>query len=229
MRRRVSSQLKWFERIFFFANLSGCTIALKGEFARPKSRTALGDVGVKVAVRTNMTKLRTTFPPLLWDTTQSQFWYLKWETTFIKKGKRKRKWRGKVNAKKNILPQFTAAQRQKILQNTAVHTQAAICFSVHTHAAICFCRCTYARCLRHSVLHTLCRKHALFFFFFCWSNFIIFFKGDFLVLVEYCRFGNLRSYLRDHRDSFVNLFESFDNCNPIRKRRQVVGDLLQSM
>ena len=40
-------------------------------------------------------------------------------------------------------------------------------------------------------------------------------KGEFLVLVEYCRFGNLRSYLKDNRDSFVNLVDAYGKLKPI--------------
>ena len=46
--------------------------------------------------------------------------------------------------------------------------------------------------------------------------------GDFLVLVEYCRFGNLRTYLKDHRDDFVNLIDSTGNWNPKKSGRQQI-------
>ncbi|XP_032783017.1 vascular endothelial growth factor receptor 1 isoform X1 [Daphnia magna] len=36
-------------------------------------------------------------------------------------------------------------------------------------------------------------------------------KGELLVVVEYCRFGNLQTYLSSHRDSFVNLVDEFGN------------------
>ncbi|KAI9559248.1 hypothetical protein GHT06_016037 [Daphnia sinensis] len=36
-------------------------------------------------------------------------------------------------------------------------------------------------------------------------------KGELLVIVEYCRFGNLQTYLSSHRDSFVNLVDEFGN------------------
>jgi len=44
--------------------------------------------------------------------------------------------------------------------------------------------------------------------------------GDFLVLVEYCRFGNLRTFLRDHRDNYLNLLDAFGNWNQMQRRRQ---------
>ena len=33
-------------------------------------------------------------------------------------------------------------------------------------------------------------------------------KGEFLILVEYCRFGNLGTFLRERRELFVNLVDS---------------------
>ncbi|KAK4010358.1 hypothetical protein OUZ56_019504 [Daphnia magna] len=36
-------------------------------------------------------------------------------------------------------------------------------------------------------------------------------KGELLVIVEYCRFGNLQTYLSSHRGSFVNLVDEFGN------------------
>ncbi len=35
--------------------------------------------------------------------------------------------------------------------------------------------------------------------------------GELLVIVEYCRYGNLRTYLMNHRDSFINLVDEFGN------------------
>ena len=39
--------------------------------------------------------------------------------------------------------------------------------------------------------------------------------GEFLVLVEYCRFGNLRNFLKDNRDNFINLLDAFGNLKEI--------------
>ncbi|KAI9559290.1 hypothetical protein GHT06_016079 [Daphnia sinensis] len=36
-------------------------------------------------------------------------------------------------------------------------------------------------------------------------------KGELLIIVEYCRFGNLQSYLVNHRSSFINLVDEFGN------------------
>ncbi|XP_057377778.1 mast/stem cell growth factor receptor kita-like isoform X2 [Daphnia carinata] len=36
-------------------------------------------------------------------------------------------------------------------------------------------------------------------------------KGDLLVIVEYCRFGNLQTYLIKHRNSFINQVDEFGN------------------
>lgn len=35
--------------------------------------------------------------------------------------------------------------------------------------------------------------------------------GDLLIIIEYCRFGNLQSYLIKHRNSFVNQVDHFGN------------------
>ncbi|XP_057368624.1 vascular endothelial growth factor receptor 1-like [Daphnia carinata] len=42
-------------------------------------------------------------------------------------------------------------------------------------------------------------------------------KGELLVIVEYCRFGNLQTYLSTHRDSFVNLV---DECGNMRSQSE---------
>ncbi|KAK4010278.1 hypothetical protein OUZ56_019424 [Daphnia magna] len=39
-------------------------------------------------------------------------------------------------------------------------------------------------------------------------------KGELLIIVEYCRFGNLQSYLVNHRSSFINLVDEFGNMRP---------------
>ncbi|XP_032782222.2 LOW QUALITY PROTEIN: mast/stem cell growth factor receptor Kit [Daphnia magna] len=39
-------------------------------------------------------------------------------------------------------------------------------------------------------------------------------KGDLLVIVEYCRFGNLQTYLIKHRNSFINQVDEFGNLKP---------------
>ena len=36
-------------------------------------------------------------------------------------------------------------------------------------------------------------------------------SGELLVIVEYCRFGNLQIYLINHRSSFINLVDEFGN------------------
>ncbi|XP_059351940.1 vascular endothelial growth factor receptor 1-like [Daphnia carinata] len=36
-------------------------------------------------------------------------------------------------------------------------------------------------------------------------------KGELLVIVEYCRFGNLQTYLINHRDQFINQLDDFGN------------------
>ena len=37
------------------------------------------------------------------------------------------------------------------------------------------------------------------------------YAGELLVIVEYCRFGNLQTYLINHRSSFINLVDEFGN------------------
>ncbi|XP_046647046.1 platelet-derived growth factor receptor alpha-like [Daphnia pulicaria] len=40
-------------------------------------------------------------------------------------------------------------------------------------------------------------------------------KGELLVIVEYCRFGNLQSFLINHRANFVNLVDEFGNLKTL--------------
>jgi hypothetical protein len=35
--------------------------------------------------------------------------------------------------------------------------------------------------------------------------------GELLVIVEYCRFGNLQTYLINHRNKFINQLDEFGN------------------
>jgi 5-bromo-4-chloroindolyl phosphate hydrolysis protein len=39
----------------------------------------------------------------------------------------------------------------------------------------------------------------------------LYFLGELLVIVEYCRFGNLQTFLINHRTNFVNLVDKFGN------------------
>lgn len=41
------------------------------------------------------------------------------------------------------------------------------------------------------------------------------YSGEFYVIVEYCRFGNLRTYLKDNRDKFINLLDAYGNLKTI--------------
>ena len=36
-------------------------------------------------------------------------------------------------------------------------------------------------------------------------------KGELLVIVEYCRFGNLQTYIFNQRSNFINLVDEFGN------------------
>lgn len=36
-------------------------------------------------------------------------------------------------------------------------------------------------------------------------------KGEILIVVEYCKYGNIRSYLLSHRNNFVNLLDQRSN------------------
>ena len=40
------------------------------------------------------------------------------------------------------------------------------------------------------------------------------FTGELLVIVEYCRFGNLQTYLINHRRNFINLVDEFGIIRP---------------
>nr|CAH0113532.1 unnamed protein product [Daphnia galeata] len=39
-------------------------------------------------------------------------------------------------------------------------------------------------------------------------------RGELLVIVEYCRFGNLQAYLTHHRNQFINQLDEFGNLKP---------------
>ena len=36
-------------------------------------------------------------------------------------------------------------------------------------------------------------------------------KGELLVIVEYCQFGNLQTYIFNQRSNFINLVDEFGN------------------
>ena len=38
-------------------------------------------------------------------------------------------------------------------------------------------------------------------------------KGELMVIVEYCKYGNIRSYLLSHRNSFVDLLDPNEGLN----------------
>ena len=39
--------------------------------------------------------------------------------------------------------------------------------------------------------------------------------GDLLMVVEYCKHGNLKSYLMNNRNNFINLIDSSGNLKPL--------------
>lgn len=45
--------------------------------------------------------------------------------------------------------------------------------------------------------------------------------GELFVIVEYCRHGNLQTYLINHRKSFVNLLDEAGNMKPHQKVEKV--------
>nr|CAH0113554.1 unnamed protein product [Daphnia galeata] len=49
-------------------------------------------------------------------------------------------------------------------------------------------------------------------------------KGELLLIVEYCRFGNLQAYLINHRENFINLMDDFGNMKSDNEADQIVSD-----
>ena len=43
------------------------------------------------------------------------------------------------------------------------------------------------------------------------QHYLLLITGEFLVIVEYCRFGNLQNYLIKNRNTFVNEVDKFGN------------------
>ncbi|KAI9559362.1 hypothetical protein GHT06_016151 [Daphnia sinensis] len=57
-------------------------------------------------------------------------------------------------------------------------------------------------------------------------------KGELLVIVEYCRFGNLQTYLVKHRNHFINQVDEFGNFltdAEMQERCQLSGKTMESM
>ncbi|XP_057368363.2 vascular endothelial growth factor receptor 1-like [Daphnia carinata] len=51
-------------------------------------------------------------------------------------------------------------------------------------------------------------------------------KGELLIIVEYCRFGNLQTYLMKHRNSFINLLDEFGNMKPDSETEDLQAPIL---
>ncbi|KAK4010542.1 vascular endothelial growth factor receptor 1 [Daphnia magna] len=51
-------------------------------------------------------------------------------------------------------------------------------------------------------------------------------KGELLIIVEYCRFGNLQTYLMKHRNSFINLLDEFGNMKPDSETEELQPSIL---
>ena len=43
------------------------------------------------------------------------------------------------------------------------------------------------------------------------QHYLLLITGEFLVIVEYCRFGNLQNYMIKNRNNFVNEVDHFGN------------------
>lgn len=54
------------------------------------------------------------------------------------------------------------------------------------------------------------------------QNWISFVLGELLLIVEYCRFGNLQAYLINHRENFINLMDDFGNMKSDNEADQIV-------
>lgn len=58
------------------------------------------------------------------------------------------------------------------------------------------------------------------------------FAGELLVIVEYCRFGNLQTYLVKHRNHFINQVDEFGNFltdAEMQERCKMSGKTMESM
>ncbi|XP_046645651.1 vascular endothelial growth factor receptor 1-like [Daphnia pulicaria] len=51
-------------------------------------------------------------------------------------------------------------------------------------------------------------------------------KGELLIIVEYCRYGNLQTYLSKHRDSFISLLDDFGNMKTDSEIEELKASIL---
>jgi serine/threonine protein kinase len=42
-------------------------------------------------------------------------------------------------------------------------------------------------------------------------------EENFLVIIDFCQFGNLKSHLTDHRDQFINQLNELNNMQPVNE------------
>jgi hypothetical protein len=42
-------------------------------------------------------------------------------------------------------------------------------------------------------------------------------EEKFLVIIDFCQFGNLKSHLTDHRDQFINQLNELNNMQPVNE------------
>lgn len=50
--------------------------------------------------------------------------------------------------------------------------------------------------------------------------------GELLIIVEYCRYGNLQTYLSKHRDSFISLLDDFGNMKTDSEIEELKASIL---
>ena len=55
---------------------------------------------------------------------------------------------------------------------------------------------------------------------------LLHFTGELLIIVEYCRYGSLQTYLSKHRNSFISLLDDFGNMKSDSEIEELKASIL---